>query len=510
MKLKYRLAVAFLIIVVVPLLFVGVGILVLGRSNPSGYIGTVFRFSNTVDEIREFSNDGFKMTLEMVDENPDMFLDVSFLARYNEEINRNYSAMVVKRNGREIFNGTERLFGSTITILPGLTKNMGHEGALYLMEDDVAVLVRKADTVFSDGYPGEILFVTDGNALLPNSRRVILDTLVSITIILIFTAAIMILWIYNSVISKVNRLIHGANNIKNGDLDFSIATKGSDELSELVNTFEDMKERLRRDSEEKLRAETEQRELISNIAHDLKTPLTAIKGYAEGIIDGVADTDEKKMAYVRTIGKKAEELNILLNELTVYSNISTNRIPYNFRHINVRRYFLDLAEEFYITYERVGVGREYHIDVDEDMEMIADPEQLRRVIENIIDNSIKYKGDNDPFVSFRVRALEGFIQVEIEDNGRGISSDDLPYIFDRMYRADASRNTSIGGSGIGLSIAKKIIEDHGGKIWATSRLGEGACFYFIIRQYEPPKDTEDTDNAQKNTDNRRRRSHSRT
>ena len=118
------------------------------------------------------------------------------------------------------------------------------------------------------------------------------------------------------------------------------------------------------------------------------------------------------------------------------------------------------------------------------LQIIADPEQLKRVIHNIINNSIKYLDKPKGFINIRVKDVGDFIQVEIEDNGKGIAKKDLPYIFDRFFRADTSRNSATGGSGIGLSIVRKIIEDHGGKIWATSKEETGTIMYFVLRKYQ--------------------------
>ena len=151
-----------------------------------------------------------------------------------------------------------------------------------------------------------------------------------------------------------------------------------------------MRQRLEANAQEKLDAEQEQKELISNIAHDLKTPITAIKGYAEGILDGVADTPDKQERYLRTIYNKANEMNTLINELTLYSKIDTNKIPYNFQKINVKEYFMDCAEELGLDLENQHVHLSYFNYVGDDVTIIADPEQLRRVIHNIVGNSIKY------------------------------------------------------------------------------------------------------------------------
>ena len=303
-------------------------------------------------------------------------------------------------------------------------------------------------------------------------------------IILIFTGVSVGLWIYRSVAAPLVKLRKATQNIKEGNLDFVLDVEGTDEFSELCRDFEEMRRRLKESAEEKIAMDKENKELISNISHDLKTPITAVKGYVEGIMDGVADTPEKMDRYVRTIYNKTNEMDHLINELTFYSKIDTNRIPYNFAKINVSEYFNDCVEEIGLDLETKNIRLAYFNYVDENVLIIADPEQLRRVIHNIIGNSIKYLDKQQGFINIRIKDVGDFIQVEIEDNGRGISARDLPYIFDRFYRADASRNSATGGSGIGLSIVKKIIEDHGGKIWATSKESIGTVMYFVIRKYQ--------------------------
>jgi signal transduction histidine kinase len=285
-------------------------------------------------------------------------------------------------------------------------------------------------------------------------------------------------------ITPIRKLQTAANNIKDGNLDFQLEVEGNDEISALCISFEEMRKRLKDNAEEKIRNEAESRALISNIAHDLKTPITAVKGYSEGILDGVANTPEKVEKYIKTIYNKANEMDTLINELTLYSKIDTNRIPYNFAKINVADYFGDCIEELGIDLEARGIGLAYYNYIEDDTVIIADPEQLRRVINNIVGNSAKYMNKQQGFINIRIKDVGDFIQVEIEDNGKGIHQKDLPYIFDRFYRTDASRNSATGGSGIGLSIVKKIVEDHGGKIWATSKEDTGTIMYFVIRKYQ--------------------------
>ena len=310
------------------------------------------------------------------------------------------------------------------------------------------------------------------------------DMILTATIILVFTALSVGLWIYRSIAVPLVKLKKATQNIKEGNLDFVLEVEGKDEFSQLCQDFEEMRKRLKESTEEKILMDKENKELISNISHDLKTPITAVKGYVEGIMDGVADTPEKMNRYVRTIYNKTNEMDHLINELTFYSKIDTNRIPYTFSKLNVEDYFSDCAEELGLEMETRGIELVYANYVEKDVQVIADGEQIRRVIHNIVSNAIKYMEKPKGIIQLRVKDVGDFIQVEIEDNGKGIAAKDLPYIFDRFYRTDVSRNSSKGGSGIGLSIVKKIMEDHGGKVWATSRLGIGTIMYFVLRKYQ--------------------------
>lgn len=303
-------------------------------------------------------------------------------------------------------------------------------------------------------------------------------------IVVFITTTMLIYWIYRSVSLPLAKLQKAARNIKEGNLDFEIRQESDDEIGQLCQDFEEMRLRLKANAEEKVAFDRENKELISNISHDLKTPITAIKGYVEGIMDGVADTPEKMDRYIKTIYNKANEMDLLINELTLYSKIDTNRIPYNFTTISAKDYFGDCGEDLHMELESKGVEFTYRNDMEEDCKVIVDPEQLRRVINNIVSNSLKYMDKPNGKVTMEVKDVGDFIQIELGDNGKGIAAKDLPYIFDRFYRTDASRNSSKGGSGIGLSIVKKIVEEHGGNIWATSEEGAGTTMYFVIRKYQ--------------------------
>ena len=318
----------------------------------------------------------------------------------------------------------------------------------------------------------------------PQIRDFLGEMRVSVILIMAMTCSFLMAWIYRSILTPIETLKKATRNIRDGNLDFEVEIGDDDEIGELCADFEEMRIRLKESTEEKVVFDSQNKELISNISHDLKTPITAVKGYVEGLLDGVADTPEKQKKYLRTIYNKANDMDRLINELTFYSKIDTNRIPYTFNKINVKEYFDDCFEDIGMEMSQQQISLSYDNKVAPDVMVIADAEQIKRVINNIVGNSVKYMDKPDKSIAIRVMDVGDFVQVEIEDNGRGIAAKDLPYIFDRFYRTDTSRNSSKGGSGIGLSIVHKVMEDHGGKVWATSREGEGTTMYFVLRKYQ--------------------------
>ena len=332
---------------------------------------------------------------------------------------------------------------------------------------------------------GAASFIVSGVSSLI-SRKVLRNMIIAFILVLVFTSLVLTQWIQKGIFTPINQLDIAMQNIAEGNLEYMLTTEEKGEIGELYRNYEDMRLRLKESTDEKFEHEQKNKELVSNISHDLKTPITAIKGYVEGIMDGVADTPEKMNKYIRTIYDKANDMDRLINELTTYSGIDNNRIPYTFRRINVADYFGDCVEEVGLDLESKNIQLNYDDLVEPSTQIIADPEQLKRVINNIIGNSVKYMDKEQGVIDIRILDEVDSIRVEIEDNGMGIAAKDLPSVFERFYRTDASRNSSKGGSGIGLSIVKKIIEDHGGYIWATSREKEGTCMHFVIRKYQAP------------------------
>ena len=498
MKFKNKIIISFCIIIFVPI-FLAVLVLfsmqhIQVRAIEQTYgiesDGYYNYFSNSVQLLSRFTRDIYKDLYSVAENKPQKIEEKDYLEQVNESLEEKASYLIV-RKGQELVYIGQNAATSLLTQLPEYGNADESEDASTYIDGTEQALVKQIDFVYPDGSDGSIFIVTRLEEMVPELKSLMADIMVSILLILVLTACMLTVWIYTSLINPIKKLQTAAQNIKDGNLDFTIEAESNDEIGELCKSFEEMRQRLKDNAEEKINGEKENKTLISNIAHDLKTPITAVKGYAEGLMDGVADTQEKRDKYIKTIYNKANEMDTLINELTLYAKIDTNRIPYNFAKINVADYFNDCVEEIGLDLESKNIGLAYFNYTDEKTQIIADPEQLRRVIHNIIGNSIKYLDKQKGLINIRIKDVGDFIQVEIEDNGRGISARDLPYIFDRFYRADASRNSATGGSGIGLSIVKKIIEDHGGKIWATSKESIGTVMYFVIRKYQEVPNEQD-------------------
>ena len=380
MKIKTKLAISFCIIIFVPVVLTSIVLVGFNKIQLKAINKTygmedagMLALTDTV----QFLNKETGRTYDELEKTsliePSRLLDSDYLTKINKKLEKKYSYLIVKSEGELIFNGGIDN-DDILRKLPRISNKQSSSDVSSYMDSDDKVLIKQLNFRDSDGDEASLYIVTSTACVIPEVRTVLIEGAFALVLILLTTAAMLIVWIYRSIITPIERLRIAAENIKDGNLDFELETSPSDgEIGELC-------------------------------------------------------TEAK----------------------------------------NIR-----------LSYEN---------HVDSNVLIIADPEQIRRVINNIVGNSVKYMNKTQSYIDIRINDVGDFIQVEIEDNGRGIDQRDMPYIFDRFYRADASRNSATGGSGIGLSIVKKIIEDHGGKIWATSKEGDGTTMFFVIRKYQETQD----------------------
>ncbi|QHQ60378.1 HAMP domain-containing protein [Anaerocolumna sedimenticola] len=489
MKLKSRLLTAFLIITALPIFLITLA------------AGTIVRFQvNSIEETYDVKSDTIKLIsnpLQILSrltrgvyneivitskQEPEKFEDETYINYLNSELTGKYSYIVLRKGNQFIYSGNNENLDYIKRYLPKYGKyTTDMEGGMYI-DTKNPFLLKQKDFHFTDGSEGSIFVITDVDTLVPQIRSSAIQMVCSLIFVVILTAGVLIIWIYRSILRPLNTLHAATDAMKEGNLDYSIEGDPEDEIGQLCVDFEEMRIRLKELIEVRLKYEEDTKELISNISHDLKTPITAIKGYAEGIMDGVADTKEKQAKYIKTIYTKANDMSVLVDELSFYSKIDCNTMPYTFTNINLHEYFSDCIEELTLDLEVKNIEVVYKNETDAALKVSADAEQLKRVINNIIGNSVKYIGNKKGLIKIQIEDIGQSVKISIADNGQGIPSKDLPFIFDRFYRADSSRNSTKGGSGLGLAIAKKIIQDHMGTIWAESEEGKGTTIYFTLKK----------------------------
>lgn len=416
--------------------------------------------------------------------NPEKLENISYIEELDAKLEDKFSFLLVRKENELIYEGEPLLSHLIKYKLPEFGINhMDVDGGIYIGGDN-PFLVKAQDFYFQDGSQGTIFIITDIDTMVPQVKYVAWQGIISLLVIITISCCTLFFWFYQSFVKKLNMLRIASHQMREGDLNIPMQIYTRDEIGQLSSNLEEMRLKLKELTREKLQYEENMKEMLSNISHDLKTPLTTIKGYAEGLIDGVADTPQKEEKYLKTIFTKANDMSILVDELSYYAKIDANTMPFQFTEVNVNDYFSDCVEELRFDLEVKGIQLDYESYADDHIQVIADLEQLRRVINNIVSNSVKHVDKEKKLIRVCLYELEDEIRIDIIDNGMGIPKKDLPYIFDRFYRADTSRNTRKGGSGLGLAISKKIIEEHEGRIWAVSEEGEGTTIIFTLKKVQ--------------------------
>jgi len=488
MKIENRLWLSFFLMVIMPILLIATVLFYSVATNLKQVRevygvkdGDYSVLTNASQAYEHLTDEDYREIQSLTRTMPEKIFTKEWQNKTDKELQKKNTNLIIRRGETVIFNG--RKDAELLQQLPAY-EGTGEDAAVTMGTEDYSkLLLKQIDFKFRSGENVSVFLVTQTRGMIPEAEDMLETILVGLIAIFVVSGGGMTLWASRGIVIPIRRLETATKRIARGDLDFTMEVTRRDEIGELCANFEQMRKRLKESSEEKVEQDRQYKILISNICHDLKTPITAIQGYVEGLMDGVANTPEKQEKYIRTIHNKASEMNTLINELTVYSKLDTNRVPYNFQRLNVEGYFTDCMEELRLDLENKGIDLVYRNECDAGMRMIADPEQLTRVIHNIVSNAVKYMGKPVGRISFRIKDVGDFVQIEIEDTGKGIAAKDLPFIFDRFYRADASRNET-KGSGIGLSIVKKIISDHGGQIWVTSKENVGTTMYFVLRKYQ--------------------------
>lgn len=484
MSIKVRLLLSYLAMLIIPIILTVMVALLAGFyyfsgvQKAYGVEAQFYPFGKTIDQRDKLFS---KIKLTSI-QSPENFEDEKYLKNLEKELGPLNSGIIVRKNNQIVyfssllsdFNAKENLpkFGEYVKDI-----------TVPFRDVKIGLFLSQQDFYFTDRGSGSVFLVTNVEPFKKAFSKLHITISIFIIIILIATNGTLTFIVARSIIKPLYKLKASANEIKEGNLDFEINISSKDEIGEVCIAFEEMRARLKKSIEVQLQYEENRKELISNISHDLKTPITAIKGYVEGIRDGVADTPEKMSKYINTIYTKAGDVDKLIDELFLYSKLDLHRFPFSFTSVNVYQYIDDCIEELYFHLLEKNITINHRSTYRSPLYIIADVQQLKRVFINVIENAVKYMDKESGEINIIIKQDEYSVIIEINDNGQGIPKEALPHIFDRFYRADPARNIATGGSGLGLSIAKKIIEEHGGVISANSVEGEGTNMVFTLKKY---------------------------
>lgn len=278
----------------------------------------------------------------------------------------------------------------------------------------------------------------------------------------------------------LERLRRAVDEIAKGHYGYTVEEDQYNLVGDLIVSFNRMSIELKKANDLKERYEQNRKELIAGISHDLKTPITSIVGYVDAIQTGVAQTEEKKEKYLSIIESNAQYTNKLIDDLFLFSKLDINQMQYNFEELPICEFLQDVIIEKQLELEEEGIEVTYSMEIEEEKFIPIDGKMVYRIMANILSNAVKYGDRKQPKIHIRALDYGEGVKVSIQDNGRGISEENVDQIFDVFYREDVTRNKEVGGTGLGLAIAKQLVEAHGGSITAESTLGEGTTITFTL------------------------------
>ncbi len=488
MKLQKKILISFLIMILTPCIaIVGIGVLtmhigLLGfRTGKGGTLGIITQPVHALTEMTQSEYNELSTAVLMF---PERFENERWVNAMNNDLSEKFSYLVVEKDDSEMFVGNTEAFDevreSVLTAIAAGGNSF--DGAVYV-NGKKPVLVKHGVILFKDGTDGYFLIVTEASALFYRMNHSFMVGVIIAGFVIAFIAIVLLAWINDSVIRPLETLRLATRRIGEGNLNFSVRRDVNDEIGQLCNDFEEMRVHLKTQIDQKEQYEQDVREMISNVSHDLKTPLTAIKGYAEGMLDGVADTKEKQQKYLKTIMVKATDMTMLVDELSFYAKLDNNKLPYNFEKVKAVSYFKDCVDEYAMELEMKDFSVNFVSEIAPETIAVVDCEQMRRVMNNLIGNAVKYRNEEiHGEICVKLTDSGDSVRISVIDNGIGISKEAQPHIFERFYRADRSRTSGRAGTGIGLAIVDKIVKEHKGRVFVKSELGKGTTVSFTVKK----------------------------
>ncbi len=476
MSLKKRLIIQNAAIVAIPVLITIIASFVFIFI--SSYVFNADLSYDSIQNLTDIQYEFFTADGNLLKGNPEKLLQKDFQQYLSEKL-RELNACIVVLKKYDIVFSTKTINPIEIEKCLEAKKNNLLNNSVDL--NDGSYIVKVLPIKFSDGIDGWAILLAPIGKEASASEKLFYFSMVFFLISFLITNVLVSINSSKGILAPLKKLQDAAGEISRGNLDYEVIEDGDQEIRALCKSFEQMRLKLKESVYTQMKYDDNRKMLVSSISHDLKTPITSIKGYVEGIFDGVANSPEKVDKYLHTIHSKAVQVDSMIDDLLLYSKLDLKQIPFNFEKTDVVKYFEYCIMENEPELEKSNIKLKFQNSLNKETHVMIDRERLRRVITNIIDNSKKYMNKNEGEILIILRETNKTVIIETSDNGAGIAKEDLPHIFDRFYRADAARS-KMKGSGLGLAIAKQIIEGHGGLIWVRSVENEGTSIMMSLKK----------------------------
>lgn len=311
------------------------------------------------------------------------------------------------------------------------------------------------------------LFIDQDTREFSVTQKGIIKLVLIMSIIISIVSMFLLLYLSKVLTRPLKEMGQMTNHIARGNFNTVVKTKGNDEVAELGRHIQEMANQLKRYHDTR-------KEFLSHISHDLRTPLTYVKGYASLLKDSKTVKEEDCKKHAEIIHRQATRMELLVQDLFQLAKLEEGSIELEYQHITIFPWLRDIEESY--SYKLIEEQIELSIKCDpKDIVGYFDKKRMEQVLVNLLENSIRYTGVNGE-ISILVKIEKNKLIFELSDTGQGIPKEDLPFIFERFYRVDKARTSNRGGSGLGLSIVKQIVNLHRGEIRVHSKEGQGTTF----------------------------------
>ena len=301
--------------------------------------------------------------------------------------------------------------------------------------------------------------------------RIFYKRLLLCGIIVLFAGAVLYLLYYRRIKRDCDMINYAARSFARGDFKARIHIKSDDDIGRLSETFNTM-------ANEVQKYEDTRQSFVANVSHELRSPLTSVQGFVQAILDGAID-EKDQQKYLEIVLGETKRMSVLIGDLLDLSKIESGQFPMNVTDFDITELMRTILINFMTKIEDKHINVTANIPEDKVI-VLADISRISQVLTNLIDNAVKFCDENGALKIWTYES-DGRIHINISNSGTVISEADIPYVFDRFFKADKSHNRKAGGTGIGLSIVKNIIQQHGEKIWVNSHQGVGTVFTFTLR-----------------------------